>query len=163
MGTLGCPPATWVMGTLGYPDVLWLTMCQAHYDVLLILGCLCDRLYAEPVLWSSLLFFFPFSSCVCCLLVCGHEYAITHSCVRVHECGYPRLILESPPTIVPYPLRQVMSMKTRVYEHVLVYLLSLLCRSPISALQAWILSCAQPEEKAGHRAEEGPLYLMELN
>lgn len=36
-------------------------------------------------------FFFPFSNCVCLLHVCGHEYVSTHSCVHVHECGYPKV------------------------------------------------------------------------
>lgn len=160
MGTLGCPPATWVMGTLGYPDVLWLTMCQAHYDVLLILGCLCDRLYAEPVLWSSLLFFFLFQVvCVVCMYVGMNMRLHIHVCMCMNVDTQGWFCNHLP----PYPLRQVMSTKTRVYKHGLVYLLSLLCRSPISALQAWILACAQPEEKAGHRTVEGPLYLMELS
>lgn len=77
MGTLRCPPPTWVTGTLGYPDVLWLTMCQAHYDVLLILGCLCDRLYAEPVLWSSLLFFFSF-----------FKLCVSFACMWTWICDY---------------------------------------------------------------------------
>lgn len=119
-GTLGCSFAPWV-------------------------SCMTDSTKNQL---SEVYYFFSFFSLCeygvgCHLHVGGHEYEITHACVFVHECGYPRLNwvytfhCSSTLFIEADYVYESWSLQTWV-----VYLFSLLCRSPISAFQAWILSCA---------------------